>query len=333
MNLEDILILEKENSGCDYHRIILPFSKMNYAFRDKLSLNKEDLLKCKCIHFNRLPLNINPELLVKFKQTYGVKIWMDLDDYWVLPKNHYLYPSWIKNHISEKIEYLFKHSDVVTCTTKRLANEIVPFTRRVEVIPNSLPFSEDISQFSFVRKKSEHTRFGFIGGTSHNHDIKTLLPIMKDIKDIDVTYGGYTPKSKESNQIKEVLSYYGKNKNYKSIQNLPLNEYMSMYDAVDVSFAPLEHNKFTFNKSNLKVLEAGIKKCAIICSSNPTYTDTVPDNIATYCKTPNDWKLAFKKYQDVNFAKEQGLKVFNWVKENYNMDKINELRLSLIKSL
>jgi hypothetical protein len=113
----------------------------------------------------------------------------------------------------------------------------------------------------------------------------------------------------------------------------PLDKYLYGYDDIDVAIAPLEDNEFNKYKSNLKILEAGLKKCAIICSPNACYTDTVPDNIVTYAKSIRDWKEAFKQYKDKDFAKERGEKVYEWVKQYYEMGEVNKLRSKLLESL
>ena len=331
MTVKEMLILFKPGSGCDYHRMALPYGYMGYDFSNGLNLTPEKVAGFKCIAFNRVPLNIDPDTIKRYKDNGGLVL-MDVDDYWILPSNHYLKSGWAKAGVSERIMKLLEIATVVTCTTERLASKVKEFNENALVIPNSLPFINH-SQFTYTRQPSEHVRFGFVGGSSHLFDVRQIGPIFQHYSQLPFKFCGYSEKNDQAKKMDLVFSNYGKNKNYTHLEMQPLDKYLYGYDDIDVAIAPLEDNEFNKYKSNLKILEAGLKKCAIICSPNACYTDTVPDNIVTYAKSIRDWKEAFKQYKDKDFAKERGEKVYEWVKQYYEMGEVNKLRSKLLESL
>ena len=332
MTIKDLLLLLKPGSGCDYHRLVLPLGYAGYDFNNGVGLTTEKLRGFKAIVFNRVPLNVKPETLKDLRAQYGHKIWIDIDDYWVLPEFHYLKRGWAKSDVTGRIMQFIKMADIVTCTTDRLASKIKDLNDKVSVIPNSLPFIEH-SQFTFTRQPADYVRFGFVGGASHLRDVRQLIPVFQQYSQLPFKFCGYSERNGEAVKMADVFSNNGRNKNYTQVNMQPLDHYLYGYDDIDVCIAPLEDIEFNKYKSNLKVLEAGLKKCAIVCSPNACYTDTVPDNIATYAKSIKDWKEAFKKHMDKDYVKEQGEKVYEWVKQNYNLPEVNEARLKLIENL
>lgn len=330
-DINSILPLYRLTSGCDYHRIILPLGYAGFDFSICSSMTIEKLKTFKAILFNRTPLNVSIQSLVKMREEYGTKIFLDLDDYWELYKDHYLYERWNANKTPEKIILLMEQADLITCTTERLASKIRLYNPNVKVIPNAMPFNLN-DQFSFARQSSSNVRFGFLGGASHVSDVKLIAPVFQHFKHLDFTYCGYIEGNPQATKIRDVFSNNMSNPNYKSVVMSPLDKYMYGYDKLDCCVAPLINEEFNKYKSNLKILEAGLKKCAIICSPNECYTDTVPETMVTYCKSIKDWKEAIKKHQDLDYTKEKGEKLYDWVNSNYNLADINKQRLDLYET-
>jgi len=330
--LSKILPIYKMTSGCDYHRILLPLGYMGYDFSLVQDMTTEKLQSFKIITFNRTPGGVNPQALRVLKSK-GAKIILDLDDYWYLYAGHYLNKHWVENKVPETIIQMIKIADVVTCTTERLASKIRFLNSNVVVIPNALPFINHGDQFTSTKTASSTTRFGFVGGTSHKGDLMSIAPVFQYFNQLNFSYCGFSPRSKEAIGIQTLCSNSGKNLNYKSVDMAPLDKYMYAYDNLDCCIAPLLPEEFNKYKSNLKVLEAGLKKCALICSPNECYTDTVPAEVVTYCKSVKDWKEAIKKHQDLDYTKNRGEKLHEWVKANYSLEEVNKQRLQLYESL
>lgn len=327
--INSILPLYGLSSGCDYHRILLPLGYAGYDFSQLEEMTNEKLHSYKVVVFNRIPVNIEVAGLKKLQEK-GLKLAIDMDDYWYLYKEHLIYEGWIKNNFSQRLEELMRISDVVTCTTKRLADKIIPFNQNVHILPNALPFES--GQFNSVKTSSDKVRFGFVGSSSHLHDLRTIVPVFQHFSQLDFTMCGYVTNP-VWDKMEAVCSNNGTNKNYKRVDQRMLDSYMDGYTDLDCCIAPLTNVDFNQYKSNLKILEAGVKKCAIICSANPCYTDTVPDELVTFCKSIKDWKLAIKKHQDIEYTQAKGLALHDWVKANYDLKEVNKSRFKLYETL
>jgi glycosyltransferase involved in cell wall biosynthesis len=108
---------------------------------------------------------------------------------------------------------------------------------------------------------------------------------------------------------------------------------MECYDA-DVALAPLEANMFTAFKSNLKILEAGCKNLPIICSNVPPYSDEPPTLGVMYASNTREWVEWFQWcVRNPTAVKELGQQLGQYVREHYDLRKINEHRKQIIESL
>jgi glycosyltransferase involved in cell wall biosynthesis len=267
------------------------------------------------------------------RRKWDFKCIIDVDDYWHLPFHHLIYGWWKHHNITALMETMIREMDAVTCTTERLAEKIFPFNKNVHVLPNAL-FIND-----FVKLYEEKIRFGYVGGSTHFNDLKTVRGIFHSFPDLDFTLCGYNnPEEGEGKRnvwdsMERLCSNNYKNKNFKRSPTMDLWTYMNHYDKLDVVIAPLEDMNFNYYKSSLKVYEAGAAKCPIICSSVPPFTDDIPDDLVTFCKTSADWKTAIKKHKDIGFVKEKGEKLYDWVKANRNLDLLKEKRIEVYQNV
>lgn len=332
MNLDKLFPIIKPGSGCDYHRIVLPLEHLGYDFKLLEGLTTEKFKTFTALMFNRVPKKAKLDSLLEVRKQYGTKVIADFDDFWELQPSHYLYTHWKEEKLAEKMKAFMEISDVVTCTTQRLADKIAALNQKVIVVPNAMPVNTE-DQFKDRKTPTTETRFGFVGGVSHAGDLKMIWPVFQHYNHLNFTFCGYSETSPQAKRMEDTCSNNKKNPNYKREFIKPLDKYMESYDNLDCCIAPLTDDYFNQFKSNLKVLEAGIKRCAIICSPNPCYTDTVPDNLVTYCKTIKDWKEAFRKHKDLNYTQEKGHALYDWVITNYNLEDANKTRLNIIQSL
>jgi hypothetical protein len=76
------------------------------------------------------------------------------------------------NKINEKIVANLKVSKFVTTTTEIFADEIRKYNKNVIVFPNAINPNE--AQFKEKTEESDKVRVGWLGGSSHLHDIQLL---------------------------------------------------------------------------------------------------------------------------------------------------------------
>jgi hypothetical protein len=107
------------------------------------------------------------------------------------------------------------------------------------------------------------------------------------------------------------------------IEALPVTDYGLIYDQFDIAIAPLEDNAFNHCKSNLKILEAGMKGLPIFVQNIHPYTD---DAKGIY-KVDN-WTAALVQAgtMAIEDIKDSGDALRRYVLERYDLNKVNELR-------
>ena len=111
------------------------------------------------------------ELIPKLK-SMGIKTVCDIDDYWMPGKEHPIHDIIKINKINEKIVANLRVSEYVTTTTTIFADEIKKINKNVFVFPNAINPNE--SQFKEPTLPSDKLRVGWLGGSSHLHDLELL---------------------------------------------------------------------------------------------------------------------------------------------------------------
>ncbi len=308
-DLDHKLILDvRTNTSCDYHRIVMPFGYFTPEPKVPVYM------------FNRISSH-GLDFLYKLK-AQGVKIVMDLDDYYQIDPSHYLFQTFMREGMTNHLIANIKLADVVTVTTNLLASKIKHLNSNVVVIPNALPF--DQGQFSMSGDTESKSPIVWAGGASHHNDLKLIQNVALSDK---ITFVGFNPDNTEWIKIKldhPKVNYEGE---------LRLNEYMRAYDGHKISIAPLTDTTFNSCKSNLKVLEAGAKGLPIVCSKVEPYFNSVDKDFVIYATNKTEWHQALTKlmvYKD--YCVEQGQKLAEHVRLQYNLRDANELRRQVIES-
>jgi glycosyltransferase involved in cell wall biosynthesis len=138
------------------------------------------------------------------------------------------------------------------------------------------------------------------------------------------------------------------NEPYRRVWTKPISTYASNYNLFDISLAPIEENIFNKVKSQLKVIESGFHKKAIIAQDFGPYKIDVKNAIQygggfdltangiliDSKKNHKDWYSAIKKLilnPEVVTTLQNNL--FDSVKDLYSMDKVTENRRKLYQKL
>jgi len=227
---------------------------------------------------------------------------LDLDDYWYLCEDHILQEHYDLNDITNKIIESIKVAHFVTCTTEILANKIKEHNKNVYVIENGIDTDDQVWQNNHI--ESKRIRYGFTQGSTHipdvysiHQDIQQSLYNQDFYNNCQITLTGWSGVKKEQsiyvayermltdnlntlsverdyvNKLKDYRTPNGISKPYRRIESLPVYEFAKVYDEIDISVSPLLHNEFNNCKSELKMIEAGFKGCAIICHNVNPYSN------------------------------------------------------------
>ena len=184
----NVLFVPSDREGVGHFRTIWPAKNFYKNYSDEFNVkidaspNFEDmseLEKFDIIHFHRQigPLEEQPRVLTHLRSK-GVKLIMDIDDYWSPPPTHNLYSLIKSEGIDKKIEEVFKYVDMVTTTTEIFKKEILKYHKNVEVVPNALNLNEAMWKNESTENKSGKIRIGWAGGSSHLHDLDLLRESM-----------------------------------------------------------------------------------------------------------------------------------------------------------
>ena len=330
---------------------------------------------------------------IKWLQSKGIKVIMDIDDLWFVDQRHPMYHQVKASKIGEMKIDMLKAVDYVTTTTTIFAKTIKDklHIKNIEIFPNAV--NEDEPQFKREPIKSDKIRFGWLGGSSHLHDIELMSngisSTHNSFKDkVQFVLCGFdlrgsvteiNPEGKQrqrpiqpfetvwykyekfftedykvlSPQYKSFLNtfvdtpYDDENESYRRRWTKDIKTYASNYNTFDVSLAPLVESQFNANKSQLKVIEAGFHKKAIIASETDPYTldlisavndGKLNDNGNALLVNPRrnhkDWAKHMKRLvENPNMIEDLGNRLYETVKDKYSLKKVCQDRVEFFKSI
>jgi glycosyltransferase involved in cell wall biosynthesis len=157
---------------------------------------------------------------------------------------------------------------------------------------------------------------------------------------VDPKHKDFLMEFREDEFISDTLPFYNR------VWTKPINTYASNYRLFDVSLAPIKNHIFNRVKSQLKVIEAGFYKKAIIASNVGPYTVDLKHALnngeftdgnallVNEVKNHSDWAKYMKKLIDnPNWSYDLGQRLYETVKDTYDLNKVTKDRSELYKSL
>jgi hypothetical protein len=143
------------------------------------------------------------------------------------------------------------------------------------------------------------------------------------------------------------IDYDDKNESYIRRWTKNINEYAFNYNYFDISLSPLLENDFNYNKSQLKVIEAGFHKKAIIASEFGPYTIDLTNSmengvfnskgnalLVPQRKDHKLWGYYMKKLiTNPNMVSDLGEKLYETVKDKYSLKNVSQNRVNFLKTI
>jgi glycosyltransferase involved in cell wall biosynthesis len=329
--------------------------------------------------------------LIQKLNSMGIVTICDIDDYWMPGKEHPIHDVIRFNKINEKIVANIRVAKYVTTTTSLFADEIKKVNNNVFVFPNGVNPKEP--QFMEPTPEFDRIRIGWLGGSSHLHDLQLLdqsfskLMSIKDkvqyvlcgfdtrgsvteinqqtkeqvrrnIRPEETVWASYEKIFTQNYQIisedykKFLLEYNQENyqnessESYARVWTKPVTSYAKNYSRFDISLAPIKNHMFNRMKSQLKVIESGFYKKALIASNLGPYTidlkhclkngNFVDGNALLVDENRNhsDWaKFIEKLVKNPNMIKDMGERLYETVKDTYDLNTITKNRAEFYKSI
>ena len=331
--------------------------------------------------------------LINFLKSIGIVVIVDLDDYWLPGIEHPIHSLIVQDKIHEKIMNNLKVASYVTTTTKLFADEILRLNKNIVIFPNAINPNEP--QYKQPIEDSNRIRIGWLGGSSHLHDLKLLDGfVAKNIGLKDKiqyvlcgfdTRGSITEINQATGERKqrairpeetvwaryeeiftnkysiipdEYKNFLMKFKEeefegekdfaYRRVWTKHITTYATNYSKFDISLAPIKNHIFNRVKSQLKVIEAGFYKRALIASEVGPYTidlkhsfnnGTFGDGNALLVdekRNHSDWTKYIKiLVNNPNLVTDMGERLYETVKDTYDLRNVTKTRrefyLSLVK--
>jgi len=400
MSKINVLVLPSDRTGVGKFRSVDPHIHLQKLYGEDFhvdidyepKLNDDNFWKkYQIVHFHRV-IGQNYEqspLIIEKLKSLGIITICDLDDYWLPGKEHPAHELIKSNNLAFHIQNNLKAASYVTTTTKLFADEIYKINKNVFVLPNAVNTDEE--QFKSVTEPSDKLRFGWLGGSSHLHDLMMLKGTINTLSEFKNEFQMYlcgfdirgsvteiNPKTGERKQrpikpeetvwkqyeqfftdnYKMVTEdhlkflneykpedYHDKDAFYHRVWTQPVTTYAKNYAKFDVSLAPIKDHMFNRMKSQLKVIEAGFYKKALIASNVGPYTidlvhsidkgNFVDGNAILVDKNRDqDWAKHMKKLiKNPSWVEDLGERLYETVNGVYDLNSVTKNRAELYKSL
>ena len=399
-----ILAIPSDKHGVGKFRMMDPYKFIGDKFQDEIHVditfnaenNDEYFKDYNIVIFHTFIHQLNHDQnisRIKWLQSQGIKVIMDIDDLWFVDQRHPMYHQIKNSKIGEMKTEMLKLVDYVTTTTSIFAKTIKERLniKNVLIFPNAVDETEP--QFQVNPTPSDKIRFGWLGGSSHLHDIElmsngissthnsfkdkvqfvlcgfdlrgTVTEInekneqrQRPIQPMETVWYKYEKYFTDDYKVlslpyKEYLSafvedgYDDVNEPYRRRWTKEVNSYATNYNTFDVSLAPLVESLFNANKSQLKVIEAGFHKKAIIASETDPYTldliSAVDEGkfnnkgnalLVGTKKNHKDWAKHMKRLvENPNMIEDLGNRLYETVKDTYSLKKVCQDRVEFFKSI
>jgi glycosyltransferase involved in cell wall biosynthesis len=157
---------------------------------------------------------------------------------------------------------------------------------------------------------------------------------------IDDNYKKYLMEFKEYDYESQIELPYSR------VWTKPVTSYAMNYSKLDISLAPIKNHIFNRVKSQLKVIEAGFYKKALIASKVGPYTIDLKHSLdkgnfidgnallVDESRNHSDWSKYIKKLiTNPNLIKDMGERLYETVKDTYDLRVVTKNRAEWYKSL
>lgn len=198
-------------------------------------------------------------MLRAYQQERGKKIVVEADDFPEVTDDNPYKREHDVSQAAETLRITMKFADMITCTTRILANKLKEINPNVVILPNYM----DMERWEkpLLPNTSHNIRIGFVGSITHLKDIEMVVTPLKRIMDkfpqVQLVLMGDL-------RLGDLFKGY----NVENMLGVPMDVYPAKLQSLrlDIGIAPLIKNEFNSCKSNIKWQEYAISKTAGVFS-------------------------------------------------------------------
>lgn len=312
-----VLCFAGDQSGCGYHRCIVPITSLVMAGRAEARIDfalwpVEMVVAARpdVIVYQRYMDEPHVEHMKAVRAALpDAMLVYELDDFLSEVPEKSFHSGFMPPGMPERIAKAAASCDRVTTTTEPLANWFREELGHsdVRVVGNAVPAAAIRPR---PARGEGRLRVGFVGGISHDGDLELIRPAMEAIGDrVEWVFFGAQPKEPPVR-----IEFH---------PGVPVGEYQARMLGLDLDLvvAPLEDNRFNTCKSNLRLIEAGMVGAAVIAQRMEPYVAGDPPVFA-YAETPQEWIQAIQAFVDAPMIERQlsADAMQRWAAENHTLE-------------
>jgi glycosyltransferase involved in cell wall biosynthesis len=241
------------------------------------------------------------------RKLHGVFTVAETDDNYLSPKhfNVHMRSNWKDEKPREQHLKAMMCVDRIVCSTPRLRDE---YWRGLKE-----RFGKPLPDFAVCRnhvftgdwpqriERDGPVRVGWMGSPSHVWDVKLVWPALRWAFEngAETWMIGYDPASETEHEITSEKAKHDarqwRKAGYKHMGWRKLNGTERMALPLDIGLCPLQTNRFTLGKSDVKAIEYTIAGAAVIAQSNGVYGDWVHGETCLLAGSRQDWIRAVER--------------------------------------
>ena len=332
------VVIPEKYAGCGFYRQYQPHRHLN-------ANHDVDVVLSAGVFNEAGELGVDADMILFHKSYYmpmaiwqakkmGMPVIVDFDDWWRVDTEHLFYKEHKDKTTAAHIAIL-EAADYVIVTTELLRQEALKHNKNVVVLPNA--FDPSYKACKIDRVKEDKIVFGYVGGHCHRKDVEQLRGVNNRLSTEFNNYKFRLMGMDMSTIYKSYADSMGVqlgSKYFDWVERADIWNYPKFYNLMDVSLVPLVNNKFNNLKSELKLIEAGFFRKAVIVDNVHPYRDLIrhKQNAMVVNKYTDWYKHCKYLIQNPNAITELGEALYETM-QPYHIDKVNEKRLNFYKDV
>lgn len=249
-----------------------------------------DLERFDALVFSRPQISPTAAREMRQAQQLGKRVIVDLDDdFYAIPPDHPGYHGVGPGNPArlQALEMAIAQADLLVVATPALADRYRQVARRVEIVPNGWTRSNPLWEQAHEPRAT--LNIGWAGTPTHRADVALLVrevvAFMRETPHTRLVIGGdpyvwqmFADLPEERRSFEPMASF---------------DMYPNVLARFDVLLAPLCDNAFNHAKSDIKLLEAGIRRIPWVASPRSAYSAWGVGGL--FADAPGEWQTALSR--------------------------------------